>query len=279
MVHAIINNKGNNLLLDIPYKRTELYEQLASIGVWNPQGDVFVRDREDENISVKLYGDTEADNGLVSLFGEDDTLTRVNTVCDVLRGLSPEQREVIAQGLMQSKYHSPADMLVAMRDVKVERLNVDYYCPLTINIPDENDYELLEYGGSISRPTMNAIKAMLFDEQNRGDPMVEYFNEDAAIKEKLKSTVWDVTKKNGELYGVIHCRFKESLTPAEEETWKLWLSGQCSDGIGESAEQRPIQSEDGELYVSFWNDGAGSLMDDTEFSDYLSQNQNGGMQL
>ena len=216
MVHAIINNKGNNLLLDIPYKRTELYEQLASIGVCYPQGDVFIRDHENENVSVKLYGDTAADNGLVSLFGEDDTLTRVNTVCDVLRELSPEQREVIGQGLMQSKYQSPAELLAAMRDVKVERLNVDYYCPLTINTPDENDYEMFEYGGSISRPTMNAIKAMLFDEQRRGDPMVEYFNEDAAIKAKLKSAVWDVTKKNGELYGVIHCRFKESLTPAEE---------------------------------------------------------------
>ena len=126
MVHAIINNKGNNLLLDIPYKRTELYEQLASIGVWNPQGDVFIRDRENENVSVKLYGDTAADNGLVSLFGEDDTLTRVNTVCDVLRELSPEQREVIAQGLMKSKYQSPADLLAEMRDAKVEQLNVDF---------------------------------------------------------------------------------------------------------------------------------------------------------
>lgn len=81
MVHAIINNKGNNLLLDIPYKRTELYEQLASIGVWNPQGDVFIRRQNsnasitaDENVSVKLYGDTAADNALVSLFGEYDTL-------------------------------------------------------------------------------------------------------------------------------------------------------------------------------------------------------------
>ena len=139
---------------------------------------------------------------------------------------------------------------------------------------------MCEYGGDISKPTVNAIKALLFDEQNRGDPMIEYFREDDALKAKLKSAVWDVAKKDGDLYGVIRCHFNAPLTASEEEMWRDWIVGQCSDGIGESLEQRPVECEDEELYISFWNSSdSWSLMDEDELESYLSQEQNGGMQL
>ena len=36
---------------------------------------------------------------------------------------------------------------------------------------------------------------------------------------------------------------------------KEWISGQNSDGLGEGFEQRPIETEDGDLHVHFWNSG------------------------
>ena len=44
-----------------------------------------------------------------------------------------------------------------------------------------------------------------------------------------------------------------SLSEKELEAVKDYWSGQESDGWGEGFEQRPIQTEEGELYVSFWN--------------------------
>ena len=36
---------------------------------------------------------------------------------------------------------------------------------------------------------------------------------------------------------------------------KDWISGQNSDGLGESYENRPIETEDGDLHVHFWHSG------------------------
>ena len=33
------------------------------------------------------------------------------------------------------------------------------------------------------------------------------------------------------------------------------ISGQNSDGFGEGFEQRPIETDEGDMYVSFWNSG------------------------
>ena len=282
-MQAVIQNKDNTLLLDIPYRRTEIYEKLGSIGIWNPQGDIFIRDNEDEDIRVKLSGSNDFDNHLLGFFDESTTLATVNNVCEAVYTLTPTQRELLENGMKQDQYSDVRALIGAaltLKTQKPERLNINYYCPLEINVPDDDGYEMCEYGGSISKATMNAIKALLFNEQNYGDPMTEYFREDDALKAKLKSAIWDVTKKDGELYGVIRCRFNAPLTASEEEMWRDWIVGQSSDGIGESLEQRPVECEDEELYISFWNSSdSWSLMDEDEFESYLLQEQNGGMQL
>ena len=279
MIKALIQNSGNTLLLDIPYRRAELCEKLASIGIWNPQGDIFIRDREDEKISVKLYGETDFDNRLISLFDEDTPLSLANTVCDILHGMDQDQRDQINYDLAHGEYSTPRELLQAMKEIKTLKLNINYYCPLEINTPDDDSYNLVECNNSIAHPYINDIKALLFNEQNRGDPMIEYFNADTAIKAKLKAAVWDVEEKQGELYGVIRCRFSAPLTEAEDEIWRGWLTGQCSDGLCEGVEQRPIETEDGELYVSFWNaSDKWFLKDDTEFAEYLERHNSIGME-
>ena len=49
MILANIRNKEKSLTVTVPYQRETLAEDLASIGVWNPQGDIFLRDEADED--------------------------------------------------------------------------------------------------------------------------------------------------------------------------------------------------------------------------------------
>jgi hypothetical protein len=44
MILANIRNKEKDLTVTVPCQRETLAEDLASIGVWNPQGDIFLRD-------------------------------------------------------------------------------------------------------------------------------------------------------------------------------------------------------------------------------------------
>lgn len=85
--------------------------------------------------------------------------------------------------------------------------------------------------------------------------MAEYFHGDKNVKDKLVSAEWTVEERNGELYGCVNVRLREVLTEEEEESLKDWIVGQNSDGFGESFEQRPLETEEGDLYISFWNAG------------------------
>lgn len=82
--------------------------------------------------------------------------------------------------------------------------------------------------------------------------------------------VWGVEVYRGELFGKIECSLKEEMTPAEEEILKDYITGQNSDGWGEHFEQQPIDTEDGDLYVSFWNCGDDyAIMTQDELDAYI----------
>lgn len=82
--------------------------------------------------------------------------------------------------------------------------------------------------------------------------------------------VWGVEVYRGDLFGKIECSLKEEMTPAEEEILKDYIFGQNSDGWGEHFEQQPIDTEDGDLYVSFWNSGDDyAIMTQDELDAYI----------
>ncbi len=93
------------------------------------------------------------------------------------------------------------------------------------------------------------------EEEHRG--LMVYFDRNPAVSEKVFSAIPSVKEINGELMGVFECQITEELTDNELRDLREYLSGQASDGWGESVEQRPIKTADyGEIYVSFWNDGS-----------------------
>jgi hypothetical protein len=89
-------------------------------------------------------------------------------------------------------------------------------------------------------------------ENDRG--LAEYIH-DESLKEKVYSLIPSVEIVDGELWGVMTAGLKEPLSGEEIAALMDYVCGQNSDGYGESLEQHPIKTQDGEIYVSFWDSG------------------------
>ena len=125
------------------------------------------------------------------------------------------------------------------------------------------------------------IRELVEKEQDAdlGD-MKDYFYDDDNAQAKMVTARWDVAEKNGRLFGKVDFKLREPFTAEEKEKVREWVRGQNSDGFGEGLEQRPIETEDGDLYVSMWNSGDDYFIyDENEMNNYLSQQQSGGMKL
>lgn len=114
--------------------------------------------------------------------------------------------------------------------------------------PDElNPAELCAYEDEILEMIQ---KERLASEGDRG---LAVYLRNAAIKEKVYSMKPTVENWKDELWGVLEVKSYGRLTEMEQKALINEWCAQESDGWGESFEQRAIETEDGKLYVSFWN--------------------------
>ena len=96
----------------------------------------------------------------------------------------------------------------------------------------------------------------------------------AGVAAKLMSAVWTVEEVDGRLLGRIDCHLKEPLTAEEMADLREEIIGQCSDGLGEGFEQRPISTDEGDLHVSYWQSGDDYfLCTEDELEEHLNQHQ------
>ena len=113
-----------------------------------------------------------------------------------------------------------------------------------------NDAEMLACKDEINRFIEEFAEP---EEENRG--LMVYFNGTASIDEKVVSAFPMVEEKDGVLMGVLCCRIAADLTEEELEEFCSWWEGQAADGVGESLEQRVIETaEFGGILVHFWDD-------------------------
>lgn len=121
--------------------------------------------------------------------------------------------------------------------------------------PDEfSGFELADYEESIQ----SAITASL---KGSGGDLMPYFSEQRTpgVKAKVLSAILSVELRDGELMGCTTVRLKEPLNDVEMKALQEYLRGQFSDGWGEGFEQWEIYTEDGTLYVHFWNEDSFSF--------------------
>lgn len=122
---------------------------------------------------------------------------------------------------------------------------------------DDGEYDdYIDVGGGFLTAYQDQIEQAIADEQppEMGD-MAQYLDRNPGVEAKLMSAVWTVEEVDGRLLGRIDCHLKESLTAEEMADLREEIIGQCSDGLGEGFEQRPISTDEGDLYVSYWKSG------------------------
>jgi len=115
-----------------------------------------------------------------------------------------------------------------------------------------SDRELIDFKGNIVAAIKNNE---LPEEGERG--LMQWYHDYDEVNKKVLSVRPSVEIVDGRLMGVMECSIKSVLHDAEIEKLKDYVSGQTSDGWGEGFEQRPVKTEEGEIYISFWNSAPG----------------------
>ncbi len=144
-----------------------------------------------------------------------------------------------------------------------ETQELKLYMPLkAVTYQDENDYgdlyqvdyEIDVYSEELSSyedEIRTAIINHRLDSEKRG--MMEYYAEHDTVNAKVQKYLFDVEVIGGELMGVAVLTLNAPLNQEELIKIKGAIEGQCSDGFGEGFEQREIDCNGKEVYVSLWN--------------------------
>lgn len=272
-INGIIESKdGSTLVLDFPRSIYDLYEKLQSVGINRPPHGITLSDEEGNDVRVKSYSDSELGKHLIRTLAEQDTLADGNLLTFVVDNAKDDFRPKLEQGILQDKYGSMQEVVDATKKMLYESgpIKAVFYCPLVGSI-DDGKGDSCFVGSKYLRDYQWAIEdALEADSATDEMDMAEFFNDDAGIKAKLVSARWGVEAYRGRLFGRIECSLKEKLTDAETEILTGWISGQNSDGYGEHFEQQAIDTEDGDLYVSFWNSGDDyAIMTRDELDEYI----------
>lgn len=162
------------------------------------------------------------------------------------------------RGIVQTEYGMIFRKDQPIRMLPKELVKIRLFSPLTAIMYGREGYmtdepekiaaaQLCRYVSEIKK---QLIKEQMDTEGDRG--LAEYIN-NRILKQKVFCMFPDVEVWQGELWGVLEIESYGELLDAELDAVMDEWSGQASDGWGEGFEQRPIQTSEGELYVSFWN--------------------------
>ena len=282
LITAVVNNRGNTLVVDMPRDRMDLDTKLYSIGQELSQ-NTPISDNPDSDITVKLLADSDIGTHLIKLINDNYTLRDVNNLTNAVMNAPDEVKEAIESDILNDQYSTPDELIEDIKKQTYEagQYTETFYFPLVGRLEDEEYGDEYEVGNPFLMDYKWDISELVEKEQDAdlGD-MKDYFYDDDNAKAKMVTARWDVAEKNSKLYGKVDFKLREPFTAEEKEKVRSWVCGQNADGYGESLEQRPIETEDGDLYVSMWNSGDDYFIyDENEMNNYLSQQQSGGMKL
>ena len=278
MIKVKITNKaGVALEWELPTNIHELHHALVEMGIRKTPRSILLMD--DNAADVELTADSEIGSRLLRVFGRNDTLADANTVAFAVSIAREEILPELEQNIVHNQYLTKEmlfDDIQAMTQA-AGPVKLTFYCPLVGQLDGECD-EYIDVGSGFLTAYQDQIEQGIADEQapEMGD-MAQYLDRNAGVAAKLMSAVWTVEEMDGRLLGRIDCHLKEPLTPEEMADLREEILGQCSDGLGEGFEQRPIETDEGDLYVSYWNSSDDYfLCTEDELEEHLEPHQRMG---
>ncbi|MBR7033711.1 MAG: hypothetical protein IKI03_08795 [Clostridia bacterium] len=272
-INAVIESKdGGTLVLDFPCDIYDVYEKLQSVGIRKSPHQITLSDEDGDDVRVKLYSESDVGKHLLLTLHAQNSLADANMLAFMVDNVKPDFRLRLEQNLIHDQYGSMQEVTDTIKQMLYESgpVKAVFYCPLVGEIIDNEGFGS-PVDGRFLRSYQRAIEeALEADTADDGTDMAEFFDMDDGVKAKLVSAQWSVESYRERLFGKIECRLKEELTDAETDILTDWINGQNSDGYGEHFEQQPIGTEDGDLYVSFWNSGNNyAIMTRDELDEYI----------
>ena len=275
-------------------RETALYPERTSImlrGMFSKNG--FSSDVTNFYVDEIIYVDEEEFTKIrrtenVDTFKEYNEKT-YEPVADGVHGvlvISPNGDGIMVdtQGYDYARYMSyapniemPINYMLEQRMREEATLEMKLYVPLKV---EELDREMGDTNEIDGEQYLREIRKKVYDfnleDGERG--LARYFGKDNISRNKVYSIKPDVEMVRDTMMGVAVIKMTKPLTQTEIDDLKDYVTGQFSDGWGESFEQREIQVSGGEIYVHFWDSEEYYINTDEEMEQMLEQNLNEGMQ-
>lgn len=266
MIKMTIHNGEEVQQRNLPCDFLSLRMSLYQMNLMLAPNEVSVRDVQAEFTSTDPVGQK-----LISLIRPGDLLSDVDVAIHQLKAAPQAIQEAMRQKLIDGTFETIEDIHIGREQLLEEKCGFRqlYYFPLACSIPDE-DGNLEEVSPHILPQYSEQIQDAIEKDQARDiDTMAMYFwchnpKLNDSIHSKLLTAVWGVEEIRGQLYGRVEVTSTVPLTVEETAAMKAWISGQNSDGLGEGFEQRPIETDYGDIYVHFWNSGSDYFLSTTE---------------
>ena len=198
MITAIIRNKENTLILELPHSIYDIYEKLQSIGIMQPPKQIPLTDNEDENIGVKLFSESDFGQHLLLTLNEKNSIADANMLTLVIGAASEDIKEELEQNILYDQYGSMDEVISAVRQMTQDAgpVKAVFFCPLIGNI-DEGDGDMFTVGDSYLADSADEISdALNRYTANDENDMATYYNKDDGVSEKLTSAVWSVEMRS-----------------------------------------------------------------------------------
>ena len=276
MFGLLVEGEKGGKIIDIPIAPPLLQYNLFTVGLPYKLDEITLGPKDGFDPVKNLIPYDPVSNRLGLVFNGKTTLEELNRVSYLVDNAPKDFKNELDNLIIEDKFKTSAELLETIHQMKMALVNstINYYCPLKVIVSNDEEDDDYQVSSEYASHYIDEIKRQLCEEQRWDlNDMAVYFNRSDSAKAKLVSAIWDVESVNGKLYGVIHTMLKEPFTEDEEKAWISELVGQAADGFGESFEQRGIETEDGQMFVSFWDFEDDYFMENQHDFDLRMQNE------